>query len=170
MSMSPTFPEMMLLREHGKGSKPARQPEQPAKRTRRQNEVALAGVPLFSGISRRHLRTLAAETDVQVFKPGQIIVEEGMPGETLFVVLEGQAKVTRKKRKVGQVVPGDFFGELSAIDGGERSASVIAETPMSLLRLFRHTLVDMVKSEPDFSRKLLDGIVARLRQISGAGL
>ena len=125
---------------------------------------------MFSGVSRKHLRTLAAEADVQLFQPGQVVVGEGMPGEAIYVVLEGQAKVTRKKRKVGQVVPGDFFGELSAIDGGARTASVIAETPMCLLRLFRHTLVQMVKSEPDFSTKLLDGIVARLRQIAGAGL
>jgi CRP-like cAMP-binding protein len=71
---------------------------------------------------------------------------------------------------VGQVIPGDFFGELSAIDGGARSASVVAETPMRLLRLFRHTLVDMVNAEPEFSVRLLDGMVARLRQIAGAGL
>jgi cAMP-binding proteins - catabolite gene activator and regulatory subunit of cAMP-dependent protein kinases len=168
--MSKRIPEMLLLRDTGKSVEPARRPEQPAKRTRRQNEVALSGVPLFVGISRKYLRRLAAEADEQLFRPGQIIVEEGMPGETLYVVLEGQAKVTRKKRKVGQVLPGDFFGELSAIDGGERSASVVAETPMRLLRLFRHTLVDMVKSEPDFSVKVLDGMVARVRQISGAGL
>lgn len=170
MSMNKTLPDMMLLRDPGKGSKPPQRPEQSLKRTRRQNEVALASVPLFSGISKRHLRSLAAEADVQDFQPGQTIVVEGMPGETLFVVLEGQARVVRKKRKVGQVVPGDFFGELSAIDGRERTASVVAETPMRLLRLFRHTLEDMVTSEPDFSTKLLDGIVARLRQIAGAGL
>ncbi|MEP7059461.1 MAG: cyclic nucleotide-binding domain-containing protein [Actinomycetota bacterium] len=170
MSMNKTIPGMMLRGDPGKGSKPKRQPEQPPRRTRRQDEVALAGVPLFSGVSKRHLRRLAAESDLQAFQPGQTIVVEGQPGETLFVVLEGQAKVTRKKRKVGQVVPGDFFGELSAIDGRERTASVVAETPMRLIRLFRHTLEDMVTSEPDFSTKLLDGIVARLRQVAGAGL
>ncbi len=161
---------MALHRGTGTSDGPARRPEQPAKRTRRQNEVALAVVPLFVGLSRKHLRRLAAEADEQLFRPGQTIVQEGMAGETLYVVLEGQAKVTRGKRKVGQVVPGDFFGELSAIDGGERTASVVAETPMRLLRLFRHTLVEMVKTEPDFSVKLLDGMIARVRQISGAGL
>ena len=159
-----------MLRGAGADVEPARRPEQPAKRTRRQNEVALSGVPLLAGISRKHLRRLASEADEQRFQTGQTIVEEGMPGETLYVVLEGQGKVTRKKRRVGQVLPGDFFGELSAIDGGERSASVVAETPMRLLRLFRHTLVDMVRSEPDFSVRLLDGMIARVRQISGAGL
>jgi CRP/FNR family transcriptional regulator, cyclic AMP receptor protein len=168
--MSKGFPEMLLLRDSGQEIVPARRPEQAAKRTRRQNEVALAGVPLFAGISRKHLRRLASEADEQVFAAGQIIVEEGMPGETLYVVLEGQAKVVRKKRKVGQVIPGDFFGELSAIDGKARTASVVAETPMRLLRLFRHTLVEMVTTEPGFSVKVLDGMVARVRQISGAGV
>ena len=168
--MTQSIPGPLLLRGRGGGAKPARQPEQPAKRTRRQNEVALAGVPLFVGVSKKHLRRLAAEADEQLFQTGERIVQEGMPGETLYVVLEGQAKVTRGKRKVGQVIPGDFFGELSAIDGGERTASVVAETPMRLLRLFRHTLVEMVKTEPNFSVKLLDGMIARVRQISGAGI
>jgi CRP/FNR family transcriptional regulator, cyclic AMP receptor protein len=164
------FSDMLVLRDTGKTDEPKRQPEQPAKRTRRQNEVALAGVPLFSGVSRKHLRHLAEEADEQIYEAGQTIVEEGMPGETLYVVLEGLAKVARNKRKVGQVLPGEFFGELSAIDGGARSASVVAETPMRLLRVFRHTLVDMVRTDSDFSLKVLDGMVARLRQIAGAGV
>jgi CRP-like cAMP-binding protein len=88
-----------------------------------------------------------------------------MRGETLFVVLSGKAKVTRNGRKVGEVLPGDFFGELSALDGGPRSATVAAETPVRVLRVFRHTLVEMVRDEPGLILKLLDGIVRRLREV-----
>jgi CRP-like cAMP-binding protein len=62
-------------------------------------------------------------------------------------------------------MPGDFFGELSAIDGGPRTASVIAETPMQVLRLFRRTLMALIKDEPQVSLKLLDGITRRVRQV-----
>ncbi len=125
----------MVIRDHGgSASTPERQPEQPARRTRRQTAAVLGGVPMFADFTKRHLNRLAADTDELTFAPGQIIVTEGDPGETLFVVLEGQAKVVRGKRKVGEVLPGDFFGELSAIDGGPRTASVIATTPMRVLR------------------------------------
>jgi CRP/FNR family transcriptional regulator, cyclic AMP receptor protein len=120
---------------------------------------------MFAGFSKRHLHRLAGESDVLAFASGQTIVKEGDPGETLFVVLSGQAKVTRRGRKVGSVMPGDFFGELSAIDGGPRSASVVAETPMQVLRLFRRTLMSLIADEPQVTMKLLDGIVRRVRQV-----
>ena len=82
--------------------------------------TALAGVPLFAGFTKRHLARLARETDELGFSPGERIVEEGMLGETLYVVLSGRAKVTRAGRKVGEVLPGDFFGEaLGARRGSE---------------------------------------------------
>ena len=143
-----------------------RQPEQPPRRTRRQTAVALAGVPIFAGFSARHLNRLAGDTDELSFMPGQSIVMEGEPGEALFVVLAGQGKVIRGGKRVGRVLPGDFFGELSAIDGGPRSASIVAETPMNVLRLFRHTLTRLIDEEPQVALTLLDGIVRRIREIS----
>jgi len=140
-------------------------PEQPARRTRRQTAAVLGAIPMFADFTKRHLNRLAADTDELTFVPGQIIVTQGDPGETLFVVLEGQAKVVRGKKKVGEVLPGDFFGELSAIDGGPRTASVVATTPMRVLRLFRRTLSELIDEEPQVSLKLLDGIVRRFRQV-----
>ncbi len=151
----------------GVGRRPAapRRPEQPPKRTKRQSATALAGVPLFAGFSKRHLQRLAKDTDELSFGPGEAVVREGDPGETLFVVLEGEGKVTRTGKKVGAVVPGDFFGELAAIDAEPRSASVIAVTPMRVLRLFRRHLMTLLDDEPQVTLKLLDGIVRRLRQV-----
>ena len=127
--------------------------------------MALAGVPMFQGFSRRHLNHLAAEADEVHFRPGEHVVEEGLLGETLFVVLEGQAKVVRGGRKVATLLPGDFFGELSALDGGPRSATVIAETPLATVRLFRHTLVALLQRESGLRIGLLQGIARRIREI-----
>jgi CRP/FNR family transcriptional regulator, cyclic AMP receptor protein len=149
----------------GRGRRPARQPEQGPRLTKRRSAVALAGIPLFEGFSRRHLSHLATEADEVSFAPGEHIVQEGLLGETLFVVLEGQAKVVREGRTVGRVIPGDFVGELSAIDGGPRTASVIAETPVVAVRLFRRTLVALLKQEPLLCVKLLQGIARRLRDL-----
>lgn len=158
-------PQPYLPPKRPRGSLTRPQPEQPAKRTQRGTVVALAGVPLFADLSRKHLQRLAKEADEQSFGPGETIVEEGNAGETLFVVLEGHGKVIRGRRKVGEVLPGDFFGELSAIDGGPRSASVVAETQMKVLRLFRRTLMALLNDEPRLGVKMLDGIVRRVRQV-----
>ena len=143
-----------------------RRPEQPPRRTRRQTAGALAGVPLFTGLSARHLNRLAEDSDELALEQGQSVVHEGQPGEALFVIMSGQVKVVRKKKVVAHLRPGDFFGELSALDGGPRTASVVAETPVQVLRLFRHTLMKVIKDDPQVAMKLLDGIVRRLRQVS----
>jgi CRP-like cAMP-binding protein len=131
----------------------------------RRSVAALSAVPLFDGLSRRHLRRLAGEADIVGFDRGRAIVEEGQAGAAMFVILAGSARVERAGRRVGGLVPGDFFGELSALDSGPRTASVVAETPLQALRLFRHTLIDMVRGEPGLVFGLLQGLARRLRQV-----
>jgi CRP-like cAMP-binding protein len=133
--------------------------------TARRSVAALAAVPLFDRFSKKHLRRLAAETDVARFAPGRAIVEEGRAGEAMYVVLSGSARVTRAGRMVGELFPGDFFGELSALDGGSRTASVVAQTPVEVLRLFRHTLRRMIEDEPALVMGLLEGLAHRLRHV-----
>lgn len=161
--MSQSFPD--LWRRESVPTATPRRPEQPLKRTKRQTSTALAGVPLFADLPRRHLERLVADTDELAFGPGQSVVNEGELGETLFVVLEGEGKVVRGGKKVGTVLPGDFFGELATIDAQARSASVVAVTPMRVLRLFRRHLMALLKEEPHVTLKLLDGIVRRIRQV-----
>ena len=148
-----------------KGLSSTPQPEVRASRTKRETAVALSGVPLFADLPKRHLQRLAREADELPFAPGEQIVREGSLGETVFVVMEGRAKVTRNGRRVGEVLPGDFFGELSAIDGGPRTASITAVTPVRVVRLFRRTLRKLLQDEPKLTVKILDGIVRRIRQV-----
>jgi CRP/FNR family transcriptional regulator, cyclic AMP receptor protein len=163
--MSQSMPEFYK----GVGPKAApRRPEQPPRRTKRQTAAALSGVPMFAGLSSKHMNKLAEKTDELSFQPGESIVREGEPGEALYVILSGQAKVTRGGKRVARLLPGDFFGEMSAIDGGPRTASVVAETPMRILRLFRRTLVRLIEDEPQVGLKLLDGIVRRIREVERA--
>jgi CRP/FNR family transcriptional regulator, cyclic AMP receptor protein len=152
-----------LLRERRKIG--GRRPEVSASRTKRETVVALSGVPLFADLPKRALQRLAKQADELTFEPGERLVEEGLLGETLFVVMQGKAKVMRRGRRVGSVVPGDFFGELSTIDGGPRTATVVAETPMRVLRLFRATLRKLLDDEPQLAVKILDGMVRRIRQV-----
>jgi CRP-like cAMP-binding protein len=164
--MSQSAPDMLLRGAGRRGDQPL--PEQLPRRTIRENAATLGAVPLFMGFSKKHLQRLAAEVDELTFDKRAVIVEEGMLGETLFVVLSGKGKVSRAGKKVGEVLPGDFFGELSTIDGGPRTATVAAETPMRVLRLFRHTLVSLLRDEPRLTLKLLDGVVRRIREVQRA--
>src|SRR4026207_934350 len=106
-----------------KGASSTRQPEGRAPRPTRDAAGAHPGVPLFADLPKRHLQRLAREADELAFAPGEQIVREGSLGETVVVVMEGRAKVTRNGRRVGEVLPGDFFGELSALDGRPRAAA-----------------------------------------------
>lgn len=99
------------------------------------------------------------------FGPGRPIVQEGQAGEAMFVVLTGTARVERSGRKVGALIPGDFFGELSALDAGPRTASVVPDTTVEVLRLFRHTLYKLIEEEPGLAMALLEGLARRLRQV-----
>jgi CRP-like cAMP-binding protein len=133
--------------------------------TIRRSVAALATIPLFGGLSKRDLRRLAEEADVVRFERGRPIVVEGERGEAMFVMLSGSAKVVRGRRTVATVVPGDFFGELSALDDGPRTASVVPETPVEVLRLFRHTLRQLVRREPALALRMLEGLAHRLRHV-----
>jgi CRP-like cAMP-binding protein len=162
--MGQSYPEMML---HGRRRDVAsRQPEQRARRTRRETAKALSVVPLFAGLSKRDLDRLAEETDVVSFPAGATIVEEGLLGETMFVVLSGEAKVVQHKRRLGTVRPGDFFGEVALLDGAPRSASVVAETPLEAIRLYRRTLLKLLEAEPQLALKILDSLVRRVRDLT----
>jgi CRP/FNR family cyclic AMP-dependent transcriptional regulator len=159
MRVLPTRGSVSASREAGASSRDR------SAATVRRSVAALGAVPLFDGVSKRHLRRLAAEADVVTFDAERVIVEEGGAGEAMFVVLSGGARVTRRGRTVAGLVPGDFFGELSALDGGPRTASIVSDTPVELLRVFRHTLRRMIEREPALAMGLLEGLARRLRQV-----
>ena len=93
------------------------------------------------------------------------IVREGEKGDTFFVVLEGQARVVnRNGRVLNRVYPGDFFGEISLLDGGPRTATVVAETPMLLLGLSRSAFQNVLAAEPAVAVKLLQYSAGMLRR------
>lgn len=164
--MSQSLPDMVL--RGTRRSVVDRQPEQKPRRTRRETATALSVVPLFAGFTKRDLSRLAEETDVVSFPAGKPIVEEGMLGETMFVVMSGQAKVLRGTRRLGTVRPGDFFGEVALLDGAPRSASVVAETPLVAIRLFRRTLFRMLEAQPQLALKILDVLVRRVRDLTSS--
>ncbi|MGZ5353403.1 MAG: Crp/Fnr family transcriptional regulator [Actinomycetota bacterium] len=124
----------------------------------------LSGVPIFAGLSRKHLRQLAEHADHVAFGERETIVEAGQPGGTFYVILEGSARVVRGRRTIDRMGPGDFFGEISLLDGGPRTATVVAETPVSAIRIFKRSFDKVVAKEPTVASKILVVVARRLRE------
>jgi CRP-like cAMP-binding protein len=125
----------------------------------------LRELPLFAGVSGRHVRKIAGLAREARFREGSAIVRAGERGESFFVIIDGKASVRRPGgRRAVRIGPGDYFGEMSLIDGGERSATVVADTEMLCLRLSRTPFTKMLKSEPEISIALLRELTRRLRE------
>jgi len=129
-------------------------------------ETVLGYVPLFRGLTKRQLKHLASLCDVAEYMADASIVKEGTPGDAFYVVLTGQAKVSANKRFIRRILPGDHFGEIAAIDGGERSASVISETPMTLAVMSRASLLKALRDDPDLAYHLMAELARMFRQVS----
>jgi CRP/FNR family cyclic AMP-dependent transcriptional regulator len=125
----------------------------------------LAQVPLFSTCTQRELRSIAQlGTELEV-PAGKVLTRRGAPAREFFLVLEGKAECTVDTRKVAMFGPGDYFGELALIEGGPRTATVTAETPMSLLVLDAGEFSSLMESAPSITPKLLNVLARRLRQL-----
>ena len=130
-----------------------------------QKADALARIPLFAGISPDSLARLAEVAGEQNFEAGDFVVRQGQVGTGLYVILEGNATVVRGFDEVAQLGAGDFFGELSVIDQMPRVASVRADAALSCLALASWDLIALLDDDRAFSRNLIHGLVARLREV-----
>ena len=124
----------------------------------------LAEVPLFSACSRKDLSLVARRGEDVHVGAGKVLVTEGAAGTQFFVIIEGTARVERHGRKVAELGPGGFFGDLALLDRAPRNATVVAQTPMELVVLGQREFSGLIDDVPGFARKLLAGLARRLRE------
>lgn len=124
----------------------------------------LAQVPLFSACTKDELRKLARHTTDIPISEGHVLVREGDRGLEFFVIVNGRARVTRRGRKVGELGPGDFFGELALLIDADRNATVTALTPMEAIVLSRGDFDAALADAPRMTRRLLSGMARRLAE------
>lgn len=124
---------------------------------------------LIQMLPSSRLRLLATQGDVRLFSRHALVLQEGMPGGALVIVLDGRLRVFsssggQRPREVtyGICGPGDIVGEMS-LDGGPRSASVMALHASWCCLVQRHQLLDFIAQEPSFALDLMDTVVARAR-------
>jgi hypothetical protein len=111
------------------------------------------GTPLFRGMSAEEIVAVIRGIRLLSFGPGTIVVTEGEPGDSLFVVTTGLCRAYVKSAasrnvEVRQLQEGDFFGEISVLTGQPRSATITTATPAELLELDRPSLDSIIRSHP----------------------
>jgi len=128
-------------------------------------EPVLAAVPLFEGLSKKQLRQIAGLAEIANYMKGHSVVREGEIGDSFFVALTGQAKVQVNGRTVHRVLPGDHFGEISLLDGGERTATVTTETPMTMLMISRADFLTSLEKDPAMAIALRESLARMIRRV-----
>lgn len=129
---------------------------------------ALRGVPLFSGMSEKDLRKVVGIARVVMHSTGQLVVGEDNSAVGFHLILEGTAEATVAGEVVGTLGSGDYFGEISLIDGKPRSATVTASSDLKTLVVPSWSFNRMLDQHPDMMRTLLIELCARLRKVEAA--
>jgi CRP-like cAMP-binding protein len=124
---------------------------------------SLRRVPLFAGLDRKELEMLAKLAKEQRYEPGATIVKSGASGHGLYIIKEGSVSVVRDGQKVASMGPGQFFGEISVLDGGPRTADVKADTDTVCLTLISWEIKPLLMDNAGISYKMLLEMVKRLR-------
>jgi CRP/FNR family cyclic AMP-dependent transcriptional regulator len=124
-----------------------------------------AGIPLFSGVSKKGLRTIVAAADEITVREGRDLVREGEHGRELYVVVSGSVRVVRKGRTVARMGPGDFFGELALVSGAPRSATVTTESETTVMVLDPRRFDVVMDREPRVAKAVMAAMADRLRAV-----
>ena len=126
----------------------------------------LRSVWLFSSCTDDELSRIAGLASAQEIDTDTEIVTEDDPGEDFYVIVDGTAEARIGDNKVGDLDKGSFFGEMALIDGEERTATVVATTPMSLLVLSRNDFNTMLSNAmPHIAPKLMQVMGERIREL-----
>ena len=124
---------------------------------------ALKRVPLFSHASPRSLEFVATRTDDIDVEAGRTLIKQGEPGDTFYVLLDGEADVTVDGKRRRTLRAGDFFGEISMLDRGPATATVTATEPSRMMVMSHMQFRDAIKGDQELLSQVLAAVADRLR-------
>ena len=125
----------------------------------------LRNVSLFQGCSTKDLEKIAKASDEISMPAGSLIVDQGQTGREAFVLVEGTVIVRRNGKKISTMGPRTVVGELSLLDHGPRTATVICETDCVLLLLDQRHFMGVLDAVPTLAHKLLATLAGRIREL-----
>lgn len=129
----------------------------------------LGTTPLFATCDRSSLELVSDRVIDVTFGPGHVIARQGDVGTGFFVIVSGSVRVVRDGVTIATLGPGEFFGELSVLDGLPRTAQVIALEPTECLALATWDFEALVRERPSIALSVLRGLAGRLRGVTEAG-
>lgn len=136
--------------------------------TRDRKAELLATAPLFAGVDADGLASIDARTVEVTFEAGQVIARQGDVGTGFFIVAIGSVDVIRDGERIATLGPGQFFGELSVLDGMPRTAQVIAAESTTCLALATWEFEAVVREQPTVALSVMRGLAMRLRALTEA--
>ena len=130
---------------------------------------ALRALPLFETLDESVLEEIADLLIERRFPKDAVVIEEGMAGDYMYFIQQGQVKVTKtsadgREKILEMLTDGDFFGEMALLDRGSRSASIKTTRPCVLLALSRQDFLSLMRRNPEISLALIQEQTRRLRE------
>ena len=126
--------------------------------------AALRGVPLFAGLDEHSLQAVAVLGHPVEQKAGDVLILEGEPGDSFYVIVEGTVRVEHGDETVRSMTAGGFLGEIALLEGGPRTATATCVTDCRLLEIRRHEFERLMATMPDVSRRVRSAIERRVRE------
>jgi CRP/FNR family transcriptional regulator, cyclic AMP receptor protein len=124
---------------------------------------AIKRAPLFADCSHSELEQIAQIADEIDLAEGKALTREGEPGREFFVLLEGEADVSRDGQSINKLGPGDFFGEIALVEDVPRTATVTATTPVRVLVVTDRAFQQLLQKQPELQRKVLVALAQRVK-------
>jgi len=124
----------------------------------------LKEIPIFEGCSQRQLRSVAKIARVFDVAADTVLARAGEPGDEFFLIIDGSVWVEVSSEKRVLLHPGEFFGEMSILDGGPRSATIVADTPVRLLVITRRHFSMLLKDVPGLTQTVMATLSKRVRE------
>jgi CRP-like cAMP-binding protein len=128
----------------------------------------LADTSLFAGVDAEGLARIAARISEVDVPADRVIARQGEIGTGFFIIAAGMVRVVRDGKTLADLGPGDFFGELSVLDGKPRNAQVISTEPTTCLALATWEFEAVVGEQPSVALAILRELAGRLRELTEA--
>jgi CRP-like cAMP-binding protein len=128
---------------------------------------ALGAVPLLAGLSKRDLARVLALSEEMECAAGEVIVKAGDQANDFYILLQGRARLNVPNKRTATLGHGDYFGEMAVLDWEPRSASIVAETDVTALRIGREAFLTILDAHGSIGRRILVEMSKRVRAAEG---
>jgi len=131
----------------------------------------LQSVPLFENLSQEELGKILHYASTRTYQKNSVVINEGDDTDSLYIIDSGSVKVylsdnNGKEVIVNTLEAGDYFGELSVLTTGKRSASVITTSSSSFIVIYKHDFKELILEHPDIAYTLLENLANRVRNLT----